>query len=78
MAPTIHDILIVGAGPAGLAIAARLCEPAPSAVFTDAEHARYQWIKKHAARTNIRPLKQNGRGPQEVVDGPRRDLRYLR
>ncbi|KAL8657886.1 MAG: hypothetical protein Q9226_001483 [Calogaya cf. arnoldii] len=50
MATPIHDILIIGAGPAGLAVAARLREPTPSAVFTDAEHNRYQWIKKHSGR----------------------------
>ena len=50
MAIVIHDVLIVGAGPAGLAIAARLREPTPSSIFTDAEHDRYQWIKKHSGR----------------------------
>ena len=49
----VHDVLIIGAGPAGLAVAARLREQTPSAVFTDAEHSRYQWIKKHHRRTNI-------------------------
>ncbi|KAL8846929.1 MAG: hypothetical protein Q9221_008017 [Calogaya cf. arnoldii] len=48
MTTPIHDILIIGAGPASLAVAARLREPTPSAVFTDAEHNRYQWIKKHS------------------------------
>ncbi|CAO1600557.1 hypothetical protein XANCAGTX0491_004240 [Xanthoria calcicola] len=51
----MHDILIIGAGPAGLAVAARLREPTPSAVFTDAEHNRYQWIQKHSGRMNLRP-----------------------
>ncbi|KAL8995230.1 MAG: hypothetical protein Q9169_004994, partial [Polycauliona sp. 2 TL-2023] len=55
MTSPIHDILIIGAGPAGLAVAARLREPTPSAVFTDAEHNRYQWIKKHSGRMNLRP-----------------------
>lgn len=55
MTTPIHDILIIGAGPAGLAVAARLREPTPSAVFTDAEHNRYQWIKKHSGRMNLRP-----------------------
>ena len=40
MTIVVHDVLIVGAGPAGLAVAARLREPTPSAVFTDAEHVR--------------------------------------
>ncbi|KAI4226473.1 MAG: hypothetical protein L6R36_003128 [Xanthoria steineri] len=57
----MHDILIIGAGPAGLAVAARLREPTPSAVFTDAEHNRYQWIQKHSGRMNLRP---RGHGAQ--------------
>ena len=60
MAAEIHDVLIIGAGPAGLAVAARLRESTPSAVFTDAEHSRYQWIKKHNGRMNIRSTKNAG------------------
>ena len=55
MATMVHDVLIVGAGPGGLAIAARLREPTPSAVFTDAEHNRYQWVKKYSERMNLLP-----------------------
>ena len=58
MATMVHDVLIVGAGPGGLAIAARLRELTPSAVFTDAEHNRYQWVKKYSGRMNLLP-----RGP---------------
>lgn len=37
----IYDVAIIGAGPAGLAVAARLRETTPSALFTDDEHSRY-------------------------------------
>ncbi|KAL4979247.1 hypothetical protein BDW66DRAFT_110697 [Aspergillus desertorum] len=49
----LHDVLIIGAGPCGLAVAARLREHTPSAIFTDAEHQRYHWINKHKGRMNL-------------------------
>ncbi|KAL8689923.1 MAG: hypothetical protein Q9218_004517 [Villophora microphyllina] len=59
MSVKIHDVLIIGAGPAGLAVAAHLRESTPSSVFTDAEHDRYQWIKKHSGRMNLRPRQRD-------------------
>ncbi|KAL1968356.1 hypothetical protein VTN77DRAFT_1885 [Rasamsonia byssochlamydoides] len=46
----IYDVIIIGAGPCGLAVAARLQEETPSAIFTDEEHQRYHWIRKHSGR----------------------------
>ncbi|EFQ96894.1 hypothetical protein MGYG_08817 [Nannizzia gypsea CBS 118893] len=46
----VLDVIIIGAGPAGLAVASRLNEETPSAMFTDEEHQRYHWIKKHSGR----------------------------
>lgn len=45
----VHDVIIIGAGPCGLAVAARLRERTPSSLFTDSEHQRYHWMKASAA-----------------------------
>ncbi|PGH02250.1 hypothetical protein AJ79_07699 [Helicocarpus griseus UAMH5409] len=46
----VVDVIIIGAGPCGLAAAARLREETPSALFTDEEHQRYHWLKRHSGR----------------------------
>ena len=52
----IYDVLIIGAGPSGLAVASRLREPTPSTLYTDAEHSQY----RRATTSHQGPKKGNG------------------
>ncbi|GAA5888844.1 hypothetical protein JCM6882_002874 [Rhodosporidiobolus microsporus] len=51
-APVVLDeadftpLIVVGAGPHALALAARLSEPRPAALYTDLEHARLSWLQR--------------------------------
>lgn len=71
----LHDVLIVGAGPCGLAVAARLRESTPSALFADFEHQRYHWLRRHSSRQ--RPLPTKGRANNlTIADG--KDTRLVK
>ncbi|GAA5950415.1 hypothetical protein JCM3765_004537 [Sporobolomyces pararoseus] len=43
---SFHPLLIIGAGPHSLALAARLSESRPAALYTDLEHARLDWLQR--------------------------------
>lgn len=62
--PDLLDVIIIGAGPCGLAVAARLQEETPSAMFTDEEHQRYHWIRKHSGRMSL--VRAHNKGVRSV------------
>ncbi|KAL8393857.1 hypothetical protein RB595_003564 [Gaeumannomyces hyphopodioides] len=66
---TVFDVLIIGAGPGGLAMASRLREPSPSALFTDEEHQRYHWIRKHGSRMSLKRRKSGNVIPKRGGGG---------
>lgn len=78
----VYDLIIIGAGPCGLAVASRLREETPSALFTDEEHQRYHWIKRHHGKmslargksrrvygTNLTKAAYQYKGPGGTLDG---------
>ncbi|GAA5827254.1 hypothetical protein JCM11251_001194 [Rhodosporidiobolus azoricus] len=69
-APVVLDeadfspLVIIGAGPHALALAARLSEPRPAALYTDLEHARLSWLQReqrHSAARDKRAQKKDKR-----------------
>jgi hypothetical protein len=53
----VFDLIIGGAGPCGLAVAARLNESVPAALFTDEEHRRCQWLSAHGSKVALKHLR---------------------
>lgn len=53
----VLDTIIIGAGPSGLAVAARLREPTPAAMFSDEEHRRFHWMQRHGKGMPLRNVK---------------------
>lgn len=51
------EVVIVGGGTCGLAVASRLCEATPGSIYTEDEHQRFHWLRQREARTN-KGLKQ--------------------
>lgn len=55
--PDIHlesffEVVIVGGGTCGLAVALRLCENAPGSIYTEEEHQRFHWLKNRGSRVS--------------------------
>lgn len=67
---TIYDVIIIGAGPCGLATAARLREQTPAALFTDEEHRRFRWIGKHGNKVSVKKTKSGKTKTRRPSNGP--------
>ncbi|OBA24526.1 hypothetical protein METBIDRAFT_35575 [Metschnikowia bicuspidata var. bicuspidata NRRL YB-4993] len=45
------EVVIIGGGPCGLAVAARLCEATAGSIYTEDEHQRFHWLKKRGPKS---------------------------
>lgn len=62
------SLIVIGAGPHALALAARLKEPRPAALYTDLEHARLSWLQRES-RARARDASEKSRRRQSTVKG---------
>lgn len=65
------EVIIIGGGTCGLAMAARLCEQYPASFYTDDEHQRFHWLKQrnyYTEKVNLgEKAKQNHFDSSEIL-----------
>lgn len=77
---SFFDLVIIGAGPAGLAVVTRILETRPAALYTEEEHHHLHWLRKKEGnapkgtqRLGVLKTKASGRGAERVLVG-RKDI----
>ncbi|CAO1634999.1 unnamed protein product [Parajaminaea phylloscopi] len=80
----LFDLVIIGAGPACLALLTRLLESRPAALYTEEEHRYLHWLDQKAGKTSasvkqpragrkhvlrVIKTKASGRGAERVIAG---------
>ncbi|KAH7168039.1 hypothetical protein DER46DRAFT_625692 [Fusarium sp. MPI-SDFR-AT-0072] len=73
----IYDVLVIGAGPCGLAISARLHEHTPAALFTDEEHRRFHWISKYGNKMPLKHVRSGKISPPKHAAKPQYKMLVL-
>ncbi|POS85971.1 hypothetical protein EPUL_002723, partial [Erysiphe pulchra] len=70
----VHDVLIIGSGPCGLAVASRLKEQTPGSLFSDTEHQRFHFMRASAqSRLTSKPIRLSRRSnipAERLLSGP--------
>lgn len=61
-----YDLVIIGAGPAALAVVARILETRPAALYTEQEHHFLHWLSKSGGGGQQRNAAQPGRNPRHL------------
>lgn len=52
LSDNFFEVIVVGGGTCGLAVAARLCEDTPGSIYTDDEHQRFHWLRKRGNKVS--------------------------
>jgi hypothetical protein len=73
----VYDVLVIGAGPCGLAISARLHEHTPAALFTDEEHRRFHWISKYGNKMPLKHVRSGKISPPQHSAKPQYKMLVL-